>query len=540
MKIAIVQPAYPKTGKVEESYATIKYVFDKLDKLEKSTDLVVLPESINVAGLSLKSEDWEFIQRNADEFLEKISYYAAIKNTYISACVIRTENKKIKNSTLLYDRKGNLVNVYEKVHLTANERKVLGIENGDSISVYEIDGIKFAFTTCFDIYFSEFYERIAAENVNVIIHSSYQRGELSDVIIKQGIARAIDANAFYVRSSYSMGEDSKYGGQSMIINPSGEVLLNVGQKVGVYYYSTDFSEKRKRNASFNQPILMDSRTILEKNRRPNVYRLAGPWIKPDNHKAPYPRVISHRGFNTIAPENTMPAFAAAVALGADEIELDVWPSRDGELIVCHDRTVDRTSNGKGLISELTCKEIMELDAGSWFDKRFEGLKYSTLEEILKTFAGQIIINLHIKSHNKAKSYDETLMKRIIRLIDKYQCRDYLYVAGAADVLETLVKIDDKIERCCLEGYNDFTMVDKAIFYKCRKLQFTSTFFNRDMIEKAHKNNIWCNLFESDVPEETIAYLQMGIDSILTNDLIKNMKAVRCFRSGRMEGNSSGV
>src|SRR5438876_9015920 len=64
---------------------------------------------------------------------------------------------------------------------------------------------------------------------------------------------------------------------------------------------------------------------------------------------PFPRVCAHRGLSGLCPENTLPAFAAAVALGADEIELDVWASRDGELVVCHDDDVARTSNGKGLV-----------------------------------------------------------------------------------------------------------------------------------------------------------------------------------------------
>lgn len=65
-----------------------------------------------------------------------------------------------------------------------------------------------------------------------------------------------------------------------------------------------------------------------------------------------------------APENTLPAFALTVAMGAQEIELDLWSNKDGGSVVCHDPTLDITTNGKGLISEMTIKEIKALDAGT--------------------------------------------------------------------------------------------------------------------------------------------------------------------------------
>ena len=76
---------------------------------------------------------------------------------------------------------------------------------------------------------------------------------------------------------------------------------------------------------------------------------------------PYPRICAHRGFETAAPENTLPAFGAAIALGAQEIELDVRLSRDGVPVVCHDDRLDRISNGSGVVQDLTFEEI-RLDA----------------------------------------------------------------------------------------------------------------------------------------------------------------------------------
>ena len=83
-------------------------------------------------------------------------------------------------------------------------------------------------------------------------------------------------------------------------------------------------------------------------------------------------VLAHRGYSAKAPENTMAAFELALAVGADGIELDVHMTRDGEIVVIHDDTLDRTTNGKGPVSDQTMAELRELDAGSWFSPEFAG------------------------------------------------------------------------------------------------------------------------------------------------------------------------
>ncbi len=93
-----------------------------------------------------------------------------------------------------------------------------------------------------------------------------------------------------------------------------------------------------------------------------------------------PILLAHRGLVRHAPENTLPAFAAAVELGIS-IEVDVYQTRDGHLVVIHDDTVDRTTNGKGRVVEMTLAEIRKLDAGSWVHPRYTGLKVPTLEEV---------------------------------------------------------------------------------------------------------------------------------------------------------------
>jgi glycerophosphoryl diester phosphodiesterase len=103
-----------------------------------------------------------------------------------------------------------------------------------------------------------------------------------------------------------------------------------------------------------------------------------------------PLIIAHRGASARAPENTLAAFRAAMALGADGIELDIQMTRDGQIVVIHDETVERTTDGRGRVSELTLAEIRRLDAGSWFNRAYPrrarteyiGARVPTLSDVL--------------------------------------------------------------------------------------------------------------------------------------------------------------
>ena len=97
-------------------------------------------------------------------------------------------------------------------------------------------------------------------------------------------------------------------------------------------------------------------------------------------------VASHRGDSASAPENTIPAVESAIAGGFAYVEVDVVLTADGHPVLMHDRTVNRTTNGRGKIAELTLAEVRALDAGSWFDASFAGTPVPTLEEFLDVLA----------------------------------------------------------------------------------------------------------------------------------------------------------
>jgi glycerophosphoryl diester phosphodiesterase len=119
-------------------------------------------------------------------------------------------------------------------------------------------------------------------------------------------------------------------------------------------------------------------------------------LKPDPFYTERPLVIAHRGACDVAPENTLAAFRAALEADADGIELDVTRCASGEIVVIHDDTVDRTTNGSGRVDGFPLFALRELDAGSRFAPRFAGERIPLLEEVLDLIGTQMRINIEIK------------------------------------------------------------------------------------------------------------------------------------------------
>lgn len=107
--------------------------------------------------------------------------------------------------------------------------------------------------------------------------------------------------------------------------------------------------------------------------------------------------VGHRGARGHAPENTMASFAKGIELGVDAVETDVHLSRDGELVLIHDHTVNRTTDGRGFIKDMTLAELKTLDAGSWYDPRFAEERIPTLAELLERAKGRVGVAIEIKN-----------------------------------------------------------------------------------------------------------------------------------------------
>jgi glycerophosphoryl diester phosphodiesterase len=131
--------------------------------------------------------------------------------------------------------------------------------------------------------------------------------------------------------------------------------------------------------------------------------------------------VAHRGASAYAPENTIAAFDKAVEMKADYIEIDVQRSKDGKLVLIHDTTVDRTTDGSGKVGNLTFKELRNLDAGSWKGEQFAGAQIPTFDEILDRYHGKIGILIELKAPELYPGIEENVAKELKeRNLDKPQ------------------------------------------------------------------------------------------------------------------------
>jgi len=518
MKVCIIQPAY--STDYSESDIYFEEQLKLIDHCDESMDLIVLPEACDIPCLAKTKEMGEassekFTKRLLDKVKETAKRCGAI--LFVNARSY-DESPSGRNTTYAFNRDGELVGKYFKQHLTPGEVTKSRLDSDYTFehsepTVIEIEGLRFAFLTCYDFYFYEAFANIARQNVDIVIGCSHQRSDthLALEIMSQNLA--YNTNSYVIRSSVSMDESSDIGGASMVVAPNGQVLVNMKSRVGLETVEIDPRAKYFKPAGFGNPPSAHYEYI-EKGRRPWKYRPGGSAIVRSDEFMPYPRTCAHRGFNSVAPENSLAAFGAAVAMGAEEIEFDLWFTKDGEIVSIHDPTLERVSDGNGNVWDYTLRELRQLDFGSKRGDAFRGMKIPTFEDILKKFACHTVMNIHLKTEGEKPEY----LDKVVRLIKKYDCEKYVYfMSGQDKLLSRLQREYPEIARCCGGGDGLWEIVERAIKFGCKKLQLVKGYFNREMIDKAHENGIICNVFWSDDEKETEKYLDMGIDVILTND-----------------------
>ena len=229
----------------------------------------------------------------------------------------------------------------------------------------------------------------------------------------------------------------------MLVDSSGKMLANAESMPGVLIEDFDPAEKYRKPASYGKPKI-EARELLENKRRPGVYRAASEK-RTEYLAAPYPRLCAHRGLSISMPENSIPAFAAAVAAGAHEIEFDLWLSADGVPVVCHDPDLNRVAGVDKIVSESSWEDISKIDLGAFKGKEWSGIKIPRFEDILAIADGSFGMNIHIKNPGK----DGILVKMVGDLLKERCLLDCAYIGGDADVLEAAVSLAPEVTRACL-------------------------------------------------------------------------------------------
>ena len=163
------------------------------------------------------------------------------------------------------------------------------------------------------------------------------------------------------------------------------------------------------------------------------------------------KVIAHRGGANLAPENTRAAFIEAMKFDVDMIEIDVEQTLDSIIVVIHDRTVDRTTNGKGYVDSLTYNYISSLDAGSWYNSKYSNEKIMTLDEVLELLNGRVTLLIEIKEGSERYPGIE---KRTAEAIQRFNAYSWTIVQSFNEkAIKRISELDPNIETYYLLGKN---------------------------------------------------------------------------------------
>ena len=548
MKACIIQNRYSMNPNDVES--CFNELINTINNLSETCDIIVLSEDSDVPAAIKDKETYDkYSKMNLNNLLDACSNAARRCNSLVFVNAATHTEKGNINTTFVIDKNGNVIGKYLKAHPAPSEfRKPqeggLGFDDEYTNSFNEpytitIDGIKYAFLTCYDFYFLDYYTILARQKPDIIIGCSLQRTDAHETLETMCKNVAYYTGAYLVRASVSLSEDSEICGCSCVVSPNGKILTNMKSKVGVSYTEFDPLQKFYKAAGFGGKQLTHFE-YTEQGRRPWLCNTQGPDCVQDDNRMPYPRLCAHRGFSVIAPENTIVALSSAVALDADEIEFDLWMTKDGVIVSNHDPTLSRTSNGTGNIYDHTYEELSKLDFGYKFSEGLRGLPILTFENILKKLSLKTIMNVHLKTKDDVSDVPNEFLDNVVKLIDKYSARKYLYLMITNDKLIEYARTAYPDINVCV-GANWYpspdvdTLIDRAIKYNCQKIQIFIPHYDKigvplaslkDKVQRAHDNGIIVNLFYADTVENAKIALDIGVDCILSNNYLEVYNAIK--------------
>jgi glycerophosphoryl diester phosphodiesterase len=214
------------------------------------------------------------------------------------------------------------------------------------------------------------------------------------------------------------------------------------------------------------------------------------------------KIVGHRGAPSDEPENTLRSFRQALAVGVAAVELDVQLTKDGRLVVIHDETLDRTTNGRGPVQDFTLAELKRLDAG-------RGESVPSLEEVFDLVQGQAHLMVELKQPEAAGA-----------LLDFFQARRAFEFATVISFWHPVVKAlkgaEPRLNTGVLMVGCPADPVGLARAARADTLALNYRYVNRELVDAAHQQDIKVMVWNIDDPETLQAYLAMNLDAICTN------------------------
>lgn len=235
-------------------------------------------------------------------------------------------------------------------------------------------------------------------------------------------------------------------------------------------------------------------------------------------------IWAHRGASAEAPENTLAAFRAAEAAGADGIELDIQLSRDGVPVVIHDDTVQRTTDGRGDVGGLRLRQLRQLDAGSWFSPAFSGEPVPTLEEVLAWAGGRVRLNLEVKAARAADA--------LLELLPAFPEADVLISSFNLRLLEALRLRDERLPLALVTDTRFWRrLLKRAAALRAESLHPRHELVSRSLVQACHRGGLRIYPWTVNFPERSLKLSRLGVDGVFSDDPRRLDAALRGTGSG---------
>jgi glycerophosphoryl diester phosphodiesterase len=219
--------------------------------------------------------------------------------------------------------------------------------------------------------------------------------------------------------------------------------------------------------------------------------------------------IAHRGASGRAPENTLAAFRAAIEYGARMCELDVRATRDGEIVVIHDDTVDRTTDGSGAVKALTMAELRQLDAGVNFGGAFTGERIPTLGEVFAQVGNRCALNIELKAAG--------IERRVCEIIAQYHATPTALVSSFDwDAIAIVRHLEPRIRIGLLATQWPARLLGAAFELRAEAINPQCEMVTEDLCIAAHQRNLNVYPWVANEIEELQRLIAIGVDGIMTN------------------------
>ncbi len=223
-------------------------------------------------------------------------------------------------------------------------------------------------------------------------------------------------------------------------------------------------------------------------------------------------VVGHRGAKGLVPENTLPSFEAAIALGCDATECDVHLSADGHLVVCHDHTVDRTTNGTGTIATMTLAELRSLDAG-------HGAQIPLFEELLALVKGRITLLCELKGEGTADAAVAAVRAAGMTRGVTFSCFDL-------DRLARVRQLGDELRLAGIHSSFDPAALARLVALGAEYMDVHWQSLSSEVVDTIHAAGLRCRGWNPDTEADIRTTLALGVDSVSSNYPDLAVRAVR--------------